>query len=206
MAADKRLALLRKTFRGQILTAGSSAYEKARVPYNLNYASVHPLAVVRPVDAKDVAAVVKWAAKEHVQVVARSGGHSYGGYSTTPGVVVDLAMLSHVAVTGNKAVIGPGARLGIVYATLAQHGLAVPAGTCPSVGVGGHALGGGFGLASRAWGLLCDNVLGVQIVTADGSVREVDAKHHADLYWACRGGGGGNFGIATRFTTRTHKA
>jgi FAD/FMN-containing dehydrogenase len=119
-------------------------------------------------------------------------------------VVVDLGLLSHVTVSGNKAAIGPGARLGNVYATLAQHNLAVPAGTCPSVGVGGHALGGGFGLSSRAWGLLCDNVLAAQVVTADGSVLTVDPTHHADLYWACRGGGGGNFGIATRFVTRTH--
>jgi FAD/FMN-containing dehydrogenase len=156
------------------------------------------------VDAADVATVVKWAAAERVPIVARSGGHSYAGYSTTPGVVVDLGLLSHVTVSGNKAVIGPGARLGNVYATLAQHNLAVPAGTCPSVGIGGHALGGGFGLSSRAWGLLCDNVLAAQVVTADGSVLTVDAKHHSDLYWACRGGGGGNFGIATRFVTRTH--
>jgi len=199
------LRLLAKTFRGQILTAGSSAYESARVPYNLNFSAVRPLAVVRPVDAADVATVVKWSAKEHVPIVARSGGHSYGGYSTTHGVVVDLGLLSHVTLSGNKAVIGPGARLGNVYATLGAHGLAVPAGTCPSVGVGGHILGGGFGLASRAWGLLCDNMLGAQVVTADGSVLNVDAKHHSDLYWACRGGGGGNFGIATRFVTRTHR-
>jgi FAD/FMN-containing dehydrogenase len=175
------------------------------VPYNLNYASVRPLAVVRPVDAADVATVVKWAAKERVPIVARSGGHSYGGYSTTRGVVVDLGLLSHVAVSGKRAIVGPGARLGIVYSSLAQHGLAIPAGTCPSVGIGGHALGGGFGLASRAWGLASDNVLGAQVVTADGRVLSVDASHHSDLYWACRGGGGGNFGIATRFVFRTHK-
>lgn len=166
---------------------------------------MRPLAVVRPVDAADVAAVVRWAAKEHVPIVARSGGHSYGGYSTTHGVVVDLALLSHVAVSGNHAIAGPGARLGVVYSTLAQHGVAIPAGTCPSVGIGGHALGGGFGLASRAWGLSCDNLLSAQVVTADGRALTVDKTHHPDLYWACRGGGGGNFGIATRFVFRTHK-
>lgn len=175
------------------------------MPYNLDYAAVRPLAVVRPVDAADVATVVKWAAKEHVPIVARSGGHSYGGYSTTHGVVVDLALLSHVSVSGNRALVGPGARLGNVYSTLNAHGLAIPAGTCPSVGIGGHTLGGGFGLASRAWGLACDNVLDAQVVTADGRVLSVDATHHSDLYWACRGGGGGNFGIATRFVFRTHK-
>jgi FAD/FMN-containing dehydrogenase len=160
---------------------------------------------VRPVDAADVAAVVRWAAKEHVPIAARSGGHSYGGYSTTTGVVIDLALLSRVAATGNRALVGTGARLGTIYNSLAQHGLAIPAGTCPSVGIGGHALGGGFGLASRAWGLASDNLLAVQIVTADGHVLSTDASHHSDLFWACRGGGGGNFGIATRFVFRTHK-
>ena len=166
---------------------------------------MRPLAVVRPVDAADVATVVKWAAAQRVQIVARSGGHSYGGYSTTSGVVVDLGLLSHVAVAGNRGVVGPGARLGNVYAGLGAHGLAIPAGTCPSVGIGGHVLGGGFGMASRAWGLASDNLLGAQVVTADGRVLNVDAKHHADLYWACRGGGGGNFAIATRFVFRTHR-
>src|SRR6185437_8198360 len=109
-----------------------------------------------------------------------------------------------VHVAGGKATIGPGARLGNVYSGLGAHGLAIPAGTCPSVGIGGHVLGGGFGLASRAWGLASDNLLAVQIVTADGKVIVADPTHHADLYWACRGGGGGNFGIATRFTFRTH--
>lgn len=175
------------------------------MPYNANYATVRPLAVVRPLDAADVARVVRWATAERVPIVARSGGHSYAGTSTTRGVVVDLAHLSGVRVSGNRAVIGAGARLGTIYASLAAHGLAIPAGTCPSVGIAGHALGGGFGLASRAWGLASDNVLAVQVVTADGNVRMADASEHADLYWACRGGGGGNFGIVTRFVFRTHK-
>jgi FAD/FMN-containing dehydrogenase len=205
LTTDKRLHVLAKTFRGQIFAPGSSLYDRLRVPYNANYAGVHPLAVVRPVDAEDVARVVHWAASEHVPVVARSGGHSYGGYSTSSGVVVDLAHLSHVAVSANRAVIGPGARLGLVYSGLAAHGLAIPAGTCPSVGIGGHALGGGFGLSSRAWGLASDNLLAAQVVTADGSVLSTDGSHHADLFWACRGGGGGNFGIATRLVFRTHR-
>jgi FAD/FMN-containing dehydrogenase len=166
---------------------------------------VRPLAIVRPVDAPDVARVVRWAVDTRVPIVARSGGHSYGGYSTTRGVVVDLAHLSVVRLDAGRAVVGAGARLGPIYATLGAHGLAIPAGTCPSVGIGGHALGGGFGLASRAWGLAADNLLSVEIVTADGRVRAAAADHEPDLFWACRGGGGGNFGIATRFVFRTHR-
>ena len=147
---------------------------------------------------------MKWAKTTGVHIVARSGGHSYGGYSTTTGVVVDLTHLAAVRVSGGRAITGPAARLGNIYSTLAAHGLAIPAGTCPSVGIGGHALGGGFGLASRAWGLASDNLVAVQIVTADGKVLVADSSHHSDLYWACRGGGGGNFGIVTQLTFRTH--
>jgi FAD/FMN-containing dehydrogenase len=204
-APDRRLRALAKTFRGQIVLPGSPLYERLRVPYNANYAGVHPLAIVRPVDAPDVARVVRWAAAEHVPIVARSGGHSYAGTSTTRGVVVDLAHLSAVHISGNRALVGPGARLGAIYAGLGAHGLGLPAGTCPSVGIGGHALGGGFGLASRAWGLASDNLLAVDVVTADGRTLRTDRSHHADLFWACRGGGGGTFGFATRFVFRTHR-
>jgi FAD/FMN-containing dehydrogenase len=202
---DPRLKSLAAAVRGPVLARGAAGYEAARLEYDSLYDAVKPLAVVQPLDAADVAAVVKWAAKTGVHIVPRSGGHSYGGYSTVAnGVVVDLARLRTVTVSQGSATVGAGARLGNIYDGLAAHGRAIPAGTCPSVGIGGHVLGGGFGLASRAWGLASDNLLAVQIVTADGKVVVADAKHHPDLFWACRGGGGGNFGIATRFTFRTH--
>jgi FAD/FMN-containing dehydrogenase len=204
-SADPRLRSLARAVRGPVLARGSAGYATARLEYDSLYDSIRPLAVVQPVDAADVAAVVRWAAKTGVRIVARSGGHSYGGYSTVAnGVVVDLQRLKSVSVSQSRALVGGGARLGNIYNTLGAHGRAIPAGTCPSVGIGGHVLGGGFGLASRAWGLASDNLLAVQMVTADGNVVVADAKHHPDLFWASRGGGGGNFGIATRFTFRTH--
>jgi FAD/FMN-containing dehydrogenase len=204
-ATDPRLKSLAAAVRGPVLARGGAGYALARLEYDSVYDAVKPLAVVQPLDAADVAAAVRWAAKTGVHIVARSGGHSYGGYSTVAnGVVVDLQRLKSVAVSQGRGLVGAGARLGTIYNGLAAHGVAIPAGTCPSVGIGGHALGGGFGLASRAWGLASDNVLAVQVVTADGKVIVADAKHHPDLYWACRGGGGGNFGIVTRFTFRTH--
>ena len=204
-ATDPRVKSLAAAVRGPVLARGGAGYELARLEYDSVYDAVKPLAVVQPLDAADVAAVVRWAAKTGVHIVARSGGHSYGGYSTVAnGVVVDLQRLKSVAVSQGHGLVGAGARLGNIYNGLGAHGLAIPAGTCPSVGIGGHALGGGFGLASRAWGLASDNMLAIQIVTADGKVVVADAKHHPDLYWACRGGGGGNFGIVTRFTFRTH--
>lgn len=204
-SGDSRLKGLAAALRGPVLVRGTAAYEGTRRVFDSLYDGVHPLAVAQPLDAADVAAAVRWAARTGVHIVARSGGHSYGGYSTVAnGVVVDLSRLHSVAVTQGHAVVGPGARLGNIYNGLAAHGVAIPAGTCPTVGIGGHALGGGFGLASRAWGLASDNLVSVQIVTADGRVLVADKSHHADLFWACRGGGGGNFGIATRFTFRTH--
>jgi hypothetical protein len=204
LSLDPRIRALGKAVRGPVIAPGSAKYETARLAFDGLYDAIHPLAIVQPLDAADVASVVNWARKTGVQIAARSGGHSYGGYSSTKGVVVDLSKLAGVQVTAGRATVGPGARLGNIYNTLGAHGVAIPAGTCPSVGIGGHALGGGFGLASRAWGLASDNLVSVQIVTADGKVLVADKSHHADLFWACRGGGGGNFGIATRFVFRTH--
>ena len=199
------LGALDNAVRGPVLRPSSAGYATASRVFDSHYASIKPLAVVQPLDAKDVAATVNWARANGVHLVAKSGGHSYGGYSTVAnGVVADLSKLRSISVAGGRATIGAGARLGNIYAALDAHGVAIPAGTCPSVGIGGHALGGGFGLASRAWGLASDNLVSVQIVTADGKTLVADSSHHSDLFWACRGGGGGNFGIVTRMVFRTH--
>jgi FAD/FMN-containing dehydrogenase len=202
-AVDPRVRALDRALRGPVLARGTAAYERARLVQNARFNVVRPLAVAQPLDARDVQAVVRWAARAEVPIAARSGGHSYAGYSTTRGVVVDLSRLGGVRIAGGRATIGAGARLGNVYARLGDRGLAIPAGTCPSVGIAGLALGGGFGLASRAWGLTCDALVEVDVVTADGRLLTCNARGNADLFWACRGGGGGNFGIATRFVFRT---
>jgi FAD/FMN-containing dehydrogenase len=204
-AGDPRLRALEHAVRGPVITRGAPRYDRARRVFDSLYDSIRPLAIVQPLDAADVSRVVNWASTTGVHIVARSGGHSYGGYSTTSGVVVDLSRLAAVRVVApGRAVVGPGARLGKVYNVLARNGRAIPAGTCPSVGIGGHVLGGGFGLASRAWGLASDNLVSCRIVTADGEVLVADKSHHSDLYWASRGGGGGNFGIVTQLLFRTH--
>jgi FAD/FMN-containing dehydrogenase len=203
--ASPPLAQLENAVRGPVLRRSSAGFAAASRVFDSHYAPVKPLAVVQPLDTKDVAATVNWARAHGVRIVAKSGGHSYGGYSTIAnGVVVDLSRLRAIGVASGRATIGAGARLGNIYAALGAHGVAIPAGTCPSVGIGGHALGGGFGLASRAWGLASDNLVSLQIVTADGKTLLVDSSHHSDLFWACRGGGGGNFGIVTRMVFRTH--
>ncbi len=134
----------------------------------------------------------------------RSGGHSYAGYSTTTGLLIDVTRMNAVTVNQNTATIGAGARLIDVYSTLAQRGLALPAGSCPTVGIAGLTLGGGVGVLGRKFGLTCDNLLSAQVVLADGRILTCDASHYSDLYWALRGGGGGNFGVVTSFTFQAH--
>jgi len=201
-AADPRPRELRRLVSGPVLAPGSSAYETARLVYNERFDGVRPLAVVRPSNAADVQQLVRWSQKTGVAIVPRSGGHSYAGYSTGSGVVVDLSGFRGVRVEGRSAVVGAGTRLIDVYGALAAKGGTVPAGSCATVGIGGLALGGGVGLASRRLGATSDNIESLRIVTADGRLLDCDARRNADLFWACRGGGGRNFGIVTSFRFR----
>jgi FAD/FMN-containing dehydrogenase len=197
------LGQLRRAVRGPVRTPGNSN----GLLYNERYGGIRPLAVLQPVDAADVQAAVRWAARNDVPITARSGGHGYAGYaSARGGLVVDLRRLDRISVAGGSgsATVGPGSQLIDVYRRLARSGATIPAGSCPSVGIGGHALGGGMGLAGRRFGLTCDNVTALRIVTADGRLLQCDADTNPDLFWACRGGGGGNFGIVTRFQLKTH--
>jgi FAD/FMN-containing dehydrogenase len=198
---------LRSAVRGRVFFPRTPAYSAERVVYNTRYNGARPDAVVRVESTADVAAVVRWANRFDVPVVARSGGHSYAGYSTTNnGVVVDLSRLRGVSVSNGRARVGAGAQLIDVQRRLTRRGLSVPSGSCPSVGISGLTLGGGHELAGRRFGLTADNLRAATIVTADGRVRHVDANTDEDLFWACRGGGGGNFGIVTSFTLQTHRA
>jgi len=193
--------------RGQVIRRGASGFAAAAHVYNERFDSVFPKLVVRPVDAADARTAVRWGVAHGVALRARSGGHSYAGYSTlSGGMVVDLRNLRGIRVdTRNRtATIGAGSQLIDVYAALAARGVTIPAGSCPSVGIAGHAMGGGMGLAGRRFGLTADNLLSAQIVTADGRLRTANAHTNPDLYWALRGGGGGNFGVVTSFTFRVH--
>jgi FAD/FMN-containing dehydrogenase len=207
--SSKALRELARAARGPLFVRGKAGFAAVAHGYNERYDAKLPRAVLVAHAVADVQAAVRWAAAHKVPIAARSGGHSYAGYSTVKdGLVVDLRHLRGIALehANTRVVLGPGAQLGDVYARLAAHGVTIPAGTCPSVAVGGLAQGGGFGLASRDLGVTADRVMAVQIVTADGRVRHAGKRKHADLYWACRGGGGGNFGIVTAFTLRTAHA
>ncbi|MDA0181325.1 FAD-binding oxidoreductase [Solirubrobacter phytolaccae] len=193
---------LRSAVRGRVLTPGDNGYSGARVVFNTRWDGVKPPAVVQARDTADVRAVVSWADRFDVPLVARSGGHGYSGNSTSStAVVVDLDRLDTIRFGDGIATLGPGARLGDVYTRLAAKGVTIPAGSCPTVAVGGLVLGGGMGLAGRAFGLTCDRVTSFDVVDADGKRRRVD---DGELFWALRGGGG-SFAIVTAVRLRTRR-
>ena len=196
---------LDRSLRGDVVQRGASGYDAARVLYNTRFDGVKPQAIAFCESVADVQKTVHWARKHGVRIVARSGGHSYGGYSTTSGVIVDVSRLNAITLTASgRAAIGAGSRVIDVYTSLAKRGRTVPAGTCATVGFAGLALGGGIGMSARKFGLTSDNLLEATVVLADGRVVVAGADEHPDLYWALRGGGGGNFGIVTRLVFGTH--
>jgi FAD/FMN-containing dehydrogenase len=205
-SAHPTLGDLARELRGPLLRPGSVRYAGASVISNERYAAVRPKAIARALTESDVAACVRFAARSPLPFAARCGGHSYAGYSTNRGLVCDVRRLDRIVVAPDRrsVTVGAGVLAIDLVTALAAHGLAVPTGSCPTVGISGLALGGGVGFAARAFGTTCDNILALQIVTADGRAVTADAATNPDLLWACRGGGGGNFGVVTALTLATH--
>ncbi|WP_117212324.1 FAD-binding oxidoreductase [Allorhizocola rhizosphaerae] len=202
-ATESDWRALAAAMSGTLHRPGDPGYDQAHRLHDPRFDHVRPPAVAGCATAVDVAAVVGFANRFGLAVTARGGGHSYVGASTsTEAIVVDLRLLDSVSYTNGTATIGGGARLLPIYEALAAHGVSIPAGSCGTVGIGGIALGGGFGMAARLAGLTCDAVTGVELVTADGLIRHVDANTQPELLWACRGGGGGQVGIVTRYTIK----
>jgi FAD/FMN-containing dehydrogenase len=191
---------------GRLVRPGDAGYDTARQLFDPRHDAVHPAAVAYCAEPADVAECVRFAAKFRVPVTARAGGHSYAGWSTGTGLVIDVTSMHRLGTDADTVTIGAGIRHADFYAGLSAHGVAVPGGSCPTVGLAGLVLGGGVGVVSRAYGLASDNLVGAQVVTADGRIRDCSADQEPDLFWACRGGGGGNFGVATSFRLRTRPA
>ncbi|TBU27940.1 FAD-binding domain-containing protein [Dichomitus squalens] len=187
---------------------GDSDYATDSSPFNLRL-QWKPVALVYPEDANGVSAAVQCGAENGVNVNARSGGHSYAAFALggeDGHLTVSLDKLRHLSLSGDTATIGSGNKLGDIALYLWENGKrAMAHGTCPEVGIGGHAGQGGFGLASRSWGLLADQVQSLEIVTADGQIRTASPTENPDLFWAATGAGA-SFGIITSFTTVTHAA
>ncbi|MFC8824136.1 FAD-binding oxidoreductase [Streptomyces sp. NPDC057137] len=177
---------------------GDQGYPAHATPNNQRYASIRPAGVLNCASQDDVAAAVRWCAKHGVPFAPRSGGHNYAGYSTTSGLVISLRPIRHVVPQGRRLRLGGGATNSDVYAAR-DAGLYFPGGRCPDVGVAGLTLGGGLGFNDRKWGLTCDRLVETRVVLSDGTVVRAADDENADLFWACRGGAGGNFGINTSF-------
>ena len=194
---------LRRDLSGQVIAPGDADYDAARTVF-LGGVDAHPAVIVRVADAADVAHVVIYARERGVELAVRSGGHSGAGDSTTEGgIVLDLRAMKaiDIDVAGRTAWAEAGLTASELSEALSVHGLAVGFGDTGSVGIGGITLGGGIGYLVRKYGLTIDNLLAADLVTADGHLLRVDATSHPDLFWAIRGGGG-NFGVATRFQYR----
>ena len=197
---------LRAATSGAVFTPRDEAYDEARALYFTGL-DRRPAAIVRPRSAEEVAAVVSLARHGDFEMSVRGGGHAPGGQSVRDGaVVLDLRALDTLEIDagGRRARAGTGLTVGGYTEEAGAHGLATGFGDSGSVGLGGITLGGGLGYLHRMLGLTVDSLLGAQIVTADGEVREVDRDTHADLFWAIRGGGG-NFGVVTRLDFRLHE-
>jgi FAD/FMN-containing dehydrogenase len=194
---------------GTLLGPGRRAIGTAVRLYNPRFDKLEPLVVVQAASADDIVTTVKFAARSGLHLQARSGGHSYVGASAAQGAIqLDVRRLSSLRYDAASKTMTVGAGAGIlpVHAALDPHGRTIPTGTCATVGAAGLTLGGGLGVEDRAFGLTCDALESVTIVTPDGALVTADVDRHPDLLWACRGGGGGNFGVVTKFRYRTFPA
>ncbi|MET9732800.1 FAD-binding oxidoreductase [Streptomyces sp. NPDC006458] len=193
---------LREQVDGTVRLPGEPGFEENSSAFNKRYADVRAAGVLSVASVADVARGITWAREQGVPVVARGGGHSYSGQAATTGLVLDLHGLRTITVDRERELVtvAGGARSGDLYAELQRHDLAVPLGNSEEVGIGGLTLGGGVAAVSRAFGLTCDSLVETEVVLADGTVVICNETEHPDLFWACRGGGGGNFGVNTSFT------
>lgn len=189
----------------QLFFAGNDTYKNFKNGFNLRTLS-NPQAVLIPTATDLIPKIFEWSEKTGIPLHPRSGGHSYEGHSSGAGVVLDLQKLNNIQIdkTRGLARIQSGAKLFQVAKTLAAQGLMIPAGSCPTVGISGLTLGGGLGLSSRKLGLTCDNLKSLTAFTADGRQVMASLTSEADLFWACRGGGGGNFALVSEFEFKVH--
>ena len=206
LGTPTEIPLARLQLDGRLVTPGDAEYDELRTVVR-GATDARPAAIARVAHAQDVARVVRFCAEAGVELAVRSGGHSGAGHGASEGgIVLDLRELKRleIDVESRTAWAETGLTAAEVTEAVGAHGLAIGFGDTGSVGIGGITVGGGIGYLVRAHGMTIDNVLGAQVVTADGSIREVDADREPDLFWAIRGGGG-NLGVVTRFRYRLHE-
>ena len=193
------------SLKGHLLVPGDAEYDSARRVWNRRY-DKHPAMIARCAGADDVRRSVEFGRRRNLPAAIRSGGHSFAGYSTCDGgLVIDLSQMKRVQVDSAKRVARaePGILIADFDNTVAPFSLAASLGACPDVGLGGLTLGGGNGWLESVYGTACDNLVSVELVTADGDLRRANANERPDLYWAMRGAGA-NFGVATALEYKLH--
>lgn len=200
------LGELRKTFEGKIIVPDEPDYDKARMIFNA-MVDKRPSVITQCANMDDVVRSVRFGRDCGFEIAVRGGGHSVAGKSlTNGGLVIDLRRMNAVSVDVERrtATVAGGATMSHLDRATEPHGLATTGGRVSTTGVGGFTLGGGDGWLARKMGLAADNLLSVELVTADGSIVRASEKENQDLFWALHGGGG-NFGVATSFTFRLHE-
>jgi FAD/FMN-containing dehydrogenase len=196
---------LETALRGEVFRPGHPDYDPARTLFNAMI-DKHPALIARCRTAPDVQRALEFAQRHHLPIAVRGGGHNIAGKALCDdGVVIDLSVMKEVRVDPAARTVRAGAGLtwGDFDRATQAHGLATTGGFISTTGIGGLTLGGGLGWLMRTYGLACDNLRSVEVVTADGQLRVADAEHDPDLFWAVRGGGG-NFGVVTSFEYQLH--
>lgn len=189
---------------GKVVVPGDPGYERARQEYNIAIQK-YPAVIVYCFEADDIKNAIVWSREQGIELRVRSGGHDYEGYSTGNGkLVIDTSPLNGVRINEweDTVTVQAGTRLLTLYEELYQSGYAFPGGTCPTVGISGLVLGGGIGLSTRYLGLTADSLLQARMIDYEGRQLTADCACNAELFWALRGAGGGNFGVVTDYKFR----
>lgn len=194
--------LLRERVRGDLVLPADPGYRLALQVQNTEYDALEPYAVAYCETTRDVRDCVLYAQENGLRVHVRSGGHSFNGWSTGPGLVIDVSRIDGAVADGPLVRLGAGTQSLDALDALKRQGRQIVTGTFPTVGAAGFLTGGGIGWQTRKFGIASDRVVGAEVVLADGRIVRCSAEEHPDLFWALRGGGGGTFGIVTRFEVR----
>jgi len=203
--ADLDSSKLRDDFAGDVILPGEPAYDEARTIFNAMI-DRRPAIIAQCENVQDVASAIRFGRERGLEIAVRSGGHGVAGKALTDGgIVIDLRRMNKVTVDldARTATVAGGATMSHLDRATEPHGLVTTGGRVSTTGVGGLVLGGGNGWLDRKFGLACDNLLSVEVVTADGNTVRASEKEHTELFWALHGGGG-NFGVATSFTFRLY--
>jgi FAD/FMN-containing dehydrogenase len=205
IVTDETVAAFRRSHRGRVIAPPDEGYDAARAVWN-GLIDRRPALIARCADTADVVAAVRFARAQGLGVAVRGGGHNAAGLAVADGaLVVDLSAMTAVAVDPQRRIAraGGGTTWGVFDAATQAHGLATTGGAISTTGIAGLTLGGGLGWLMRRYGLACDNLIGAEVVTADGQIVTVGEDQNAELLWGLRGGGG-NFGVVTRFDFQLH--